>query len=318
MIMGEEEKAGHFLKPGKLFEEDKGLSKKERVFERKFDIFDKEKFEGERIYKLLKEDIESGEVFPALRVNRIDFYYEGGCILNYKSNGFFYNHDYLKYMGENYTSLNQGNYLIDNKIGLKEFYEDLKKGVSLRHTLKSNKSTERQILSQLDESTFKDKSKESIVLDVEIRFNKPNGKKCDLLLYNNKQQKLMLVEAKMEYNPEIKSKAIPPTPKVIDQVKEYSSWLTDRDTIKKQYSNYIEFINYVFGTNLNKGIKDICKKAKLIVFEKEKELDEKYKPILREELGSNNVLFTGINNVLITRSSETGIDIDKIWNELDE
>ena len=283
------------------------MSKNKRNFKKEFKGFDFNKFKEEEIYQLLKEDIKNGKIFPALRDNRIDFYYEGGRIFQYKSNRFSYNTDYFKYMGGKYTTINSENYMVDNNnFNLRSFYEDLKKGVRERFKNKNNEKTERQFLSKLYKYTYDSEESNTVVLDIEIRFNKGNGKKCDLMLYNNQLQKLMLVEAKVVGNKELVSDT---TPKVIDQVKEYSSWINEGvEIFTEQYSNYIEFMNSVFNKNFNTDVRDICKSAKLIVFEaKEKTITDQHKQKLKAGLGEGNVLFV----------SEDNIDIDEIWRKLD-
>lgn len=54
------------------------MSVKKGKFKREFNRFELNKFKGEKIYQFLEKDINNGEIFPALRDNRIDFYYEGG------------------------------------------------------------------------------------------------------------------------------------------------------------------------------------------------------------------------------------------------
>ncbi|ABR49258.1 hypothetical protein Amet_3119 [Alkaliphilus metalliredigens QYMF] len=288
------------------------MSEKERKFKRGFEGFDLSMFIGEEIYQYIKKDIDHGEIFPALRDNRIDFYYEGGCIFQYKNNRFSYNPAYLKYNEEKYKPQNSKNSIFKNhNFDLKTFYEDLKQGVKNRFTTKNNKETERQFLSRLYKSTHSCKESNTVVLDIEIRFNKVDGKKCDLMLYNNQKKKLMLVEAKVVGNKYLVSKT---TPKVIDQVREYSSWINEgAETFTKQYSYYIEFMNSVFDKNLNNDIKDICKSAKLIIFETEKKtIIDKHKQKLQVGLGKGNVWFVSKDK------SQENIDIDTIWKMLDK
>ena len=284
------------------------MSEKKGKFKKEFKGFDFNKFKEEEIYEFLKEDIENGDTFPALRDNRIDFYYEGGRIFQYKSNRFSYNSDYFKYMGKKYTTLDTTNHMFSSdSLGLRTFYEDLKKGVKNRFINKNNEKTERQFLGKLYKEAYDYKKSNTVVLDIEIRFNNGNGKKCDLMLYNNQLQKLMLVEAKVVGNKELVSDT---TPKVIDQVKEYSSWINEgAEIFTEQYSNYIEFMNSVFERNFINDVKDICKSAKLIVFEaKEKTIADQHKQKLEAGLGMGNVLFVRDDN----------IDINTIWKMLDK
>lgn len=288
-------------------------------FKREYKKFDLQKFKNEEIYSLLEEDIYCGKVFPALRANEIHFYYEGGRILTFNGGKFSYNTEYHKYMIDTYKD-SQSNFLINrpSELTLKQFYEDLKIGVCERHR-RSNKdeSNERQFLAKLYKSTYtKDSCTETTsdtkVLDIEMRFNKgKDRKKCDLVLYNCKLQKLMLVEAKLVDNQEIKSRS--GYPKVIQQVNRYTSWLDDENVLKEQYSNYVEFINAVFNTAFNKEIKDICKFAKLVVLKtnKQEELKQEHKDKLIDRLGMENVLFYSVDHI-------HNIKIDEIWNGLDK
>jgi hypothetical protein len=288
-------------------------------FKREYKKFDLQKFKNEEIFNLIENDISCGNIFPALRANEIHFYYEGGRIFTFNGGKFSYNTEYHKYMIGEYGE-SKNNFLINRpfELTLKQFYEDIKIGVYERHR-RSNKgeSNERQFLAELYKSTYtkdtyRKTTSDTKVLDIEMRFNKGNDeKKCDLVLYNNKLQKLMLVEAKLVDNPEIKSRS--DYPKVIQQVNRYTSWLDDENLLKEQYSSNIEFINTLFNTAFNKEIKDICKSAKLIVFKTniQKELKQEHKTKLVDRLGMENVLFYSVDDI-------KNINIDEIWNGLDK
>jgi hypothetical protein len=47
-----------------------------------------DKLQKEALFERLLPDIESGQVFPAIRLNRVDFYYGGGKLFTFDNMGF--------------------------------------------------------------------------------------------------------------------------------------------------------------------------------------------------------------------------------------
>ncbi len=285
---------------------------KNNGFTREYKKLNLNEIESHKIYEYIKKDINIGKVFPALRKDRIDFYYEGGCIIQYEKNEFSYNIEYFKHIGKEYYVISPNNYFISGqRFDILSLYDELKKGVKNKFN-NDGKKKERQFLCELYKYTYADRKSDTVVLDIEI-YNE--RKKCDLMLYNKKLQELMLVEAKVVGDGRISKQKKEDLPEVIKQVKEYTGWIDKGvGTFKEQYTNYITIMNRVFGIDFKSEIKDICKSAKLIVFEPEKPLGNDHKQKLVNNLGTENVLFANEENVL--NKDNSTIDIDKIWELL--
>ena len=164
------------------------------TFTRKFENFDFQKMSHEEIYKLIEPEINSGEIYPALRDNRIDFYYNGGRIYSYKNNGFSYNPEYLRYFDNKYLMLNRQNDLLNGNINLEKFHKDLKAAITnkFRSDKKKFDKKERSYLNTLYPYTYSKHGSAVKVLDIEVYIERT---KCDMVLYDSKAKTLQFVEA---------------------------------------------------------------------------------------------------------------------------
>lgn len=249
------------------------------------------------LFKLLKNDILSGIVFPAVRKNQLYFYYKGGCLFKYSNGAFTRDEAYKKY---------------DLGIfGLSD-YEAAKKQNENKFTNTKGSNKERQLLDSLNCNTFcSNKTFSTIVLDIEVNLNGTigGGKKCDLVLYNQQSFELMFVEGKIFSDSRINVKC-GLIPEVISQVNTYSAAVAEQEqTIIDQYANYIKIINNLFGTNYN-APKIIIQPAKLLVYETSCNLTENnlYSiDTVTSALGTNNVVWFKQNERPST---------DEIWNKL--
>ena len=249
------------------------------------------------LFNLLKKDIISGVVFPAVRKNQIYFYYEGGCLYKFSNGKFMRDKAFEKYGSETE--------------GLSS-YEIAKKQVENKFTNKMGNVKERRLLNALYRHTFcNERLNDTIVLDIEVNLNGKVacGKKCDLVLYNVPSGEIMFVEGKVFSDSRVNVKR-GNTPEVIEQVNEYSLAIEEQaQTIIKQYANHVDIVNYLFDTQYPTP-KKLVQPAKLLVYETPLNLTENnlYSiDTINATLGANNVVFV---------KQEERPSTDKIWNSL--
>lgn len=249
------------------------------------------------LFNLLKEDIASGVVFPAVRKNQIYFYYEGGCLYKFANGKFSRDKAYEKY-GCTIENISQ--------------YEAAKKQVKNKFTNIKGKDKERSLLNSLYSFTFgSDRLSETIVLDIEVNLNgdSARGKKCDMVLYNVPQGGLMFVEGKVFSDSRV-NVCCGNTPEVIGQVDTYSAAIAEqREAIISQYANYVDIINSLFGTHYSPP-RSLIQPTKLLVYDTPSNANGNNLhsiDAVTAALGKNNVFWVKQNERPST---------DEIWNSL--
>lgn len=166
------------------------------AFIRQFNNFDFQKMAQEEIYKFIEPEIQSGEIFPTLRDNRIDFYYNGGCIYQYKNKGFYCNPNYGKYLHGAVPSLTgESDYFIDSfsDINFGLLHSDLKKAIEKKFS-SAEHNAERSYLKNIYAYTYSRQDSAVKVLDIEVYID---GTKCDMVLWDSESKTLQFVEAKL-------------------------------------------------------------------------------------------------------------------------
>lgn len=249
------------------------------------------------LFNLLKNDIKRGIVFPAIRKNQIYFYYEGGCLYRFSNGSFSRDKAFEKYSCAT-EDLSP--------------YEMAKKQVENKFTNAKGNDKERRLLNALYCHTYNAACRcNTIVLDIEVNLNSliSRGKKCDLVLYNTLSRELMFVEGKVFYDRRVNVKC-GNMPEVIKQVNTYSAAVAEqKQTIIKQYENYIDIINSLFGTAYQKPER-LNQSAKLLVYE------TPLSPTDNNIYSIDNVTAAlGKNNVVWFKQNERP-SIDEIWNAL--
>ena len=249
------------------------------------------------LYNLLKKDISSGEVFPAVRNNQLYFYYRGGCLYKFSNGKFARDKAYAKY-GDNTADILT--------------YEPAKKQIENKFTNTKGISKERKLLDELNCHTFnRNRSTNVIVLDIEVNLNGTvgRGKKCDMVLYNLQSRALAFVEGKVFSDSRVNVKC-GAVPEVIQQVQTYSDAISEQEkTIIEQYANHVNIINGLFDTAYEAPL-TVIKPAKLLVYETPLSLTENNKY-------SINTINSSIkeNNVAWFKKGEKP-SIDEIWEGL--
>lgn len=211
---------------------------------------------GER----LVEDIRSGIVFPAIRNNRLDFYYGGGKLFSYASTGFLTHIKYASVITSPRSYVREGELPslspIDSFVSV---YDRIKENCALYS------GVEAQGVSDILKSFGRfvsGKAQSMIPLDIEICFDAadadpfevgpPRRRKdrIDILFYDMKKGVLRFCEAKHYSNGEIWSKASIP-PRVTGQLCRYKKQIAEReDSILVQYRTYIGLMNQLLGTSM--------------------------------------------------------------------
>ena len=225
------------------------------MFKRKFDFI--EELKREKVFKgeLLK-DIRSGEVFPAIRNNRVDFYYKGGKLFSFGKKGLS---THIKYAttpednGKNYITEKE---FSENRVALiKDFaidYCKIKRNCELYF-----KGSESAGVSHLYSGySFMKLRVDVVVLDVEISLESIEDRsqdRIDVLLYSRRHKTLKFVEAKLYANQEIRSNS---KPRVIKQIERYNEQIRIKENeILDAYKDYLEIVKELFDVTLNEPVK---------------------------------------------------------------
>ena len=256
------------------------------------------KFTGEsnaKLFEKLKDDVLKGEVFPAVRINELHFYYKGGCLFRFADGMFKRNKNYPKF-GVGYGHLPP--------------YEKAKKENEEKFKNSAGGESERQLLDRLCRHTFgPEKNTNVVVLDIEVNLSGQAVRKCDLVLLNTQTDEIMFVEGKVFSDSRV-NVAVSFTPEVIEQVNTYTAAIAaQRQTILEQYARDIEIINKLFNTSFRPPER-LIEPAKLLVYGTPQTTTKNGEYSIQKinaALGAGNVLW-------VPSSASPSLDI--IWNNL--
>lgn len=211
----------------------------------------------------IKLDCANGNVFLAIRDNRIDMYHNGGKLFGYDSSGF---KTHLKYASV--ITTNGKDYLSESELSSYRLASNFENNYPrIKENCSNYSGIEASGVSDLYHKHSYLSNSSVIVLDIEISFeslNKENKQdRIDILLLNKNSQTLKFVEAKHFSNKEIWSRTVP---KVIGQIKRYESQLAKRKSdILSEYAEYVKAINGIFDISLPVPT-DIDDKVTLLIF----------------------------------------------------
>ena len=180
--------------------------------------------------RLFKEklfpDIKKGAVFPAIRNDRVDFYYRGGKIFSF--DGKFHTH--IKY-----ASVYESNkdYISEEEMSkikpVKDFiegYDRIKENCYLHSGVEAS-----EISSVHSRYSYIEESPDVVVLDIEISFESlkedRRQDRIDLLLFNQAERCLRFYEAKHFSNNDIWSRE-GTKPKAIEQIRRYENQIRQK------------------------------------------------------------------------------------------
>ena len=227
-----------------------------------------EKLKNEELYKLkLYDDIKTGEVFPAVRGNTIDFYYKGGKLFGFDRKGFHTHIKYAAVLKHNRDSVTENE--LENLQPIQNFakgYDRIKENCALYSGVEAAGVS--NIYHKFSYAKAQQQH-DTVVLDIEVCFAKSADEKnegksrdrIDLLLLNKKEGLLRFYEAKHYSNPELWGKE-----GVSNQISRYEKQICNKDQIIEQYRRYITIVNSLFGVELPTAKLNIDPKVSLLVF----------------------------------------------------
>jgi hypothetical protein len=213
----------------------------------------------------LLPDLKKGEVFPAFRNNRIDFYYGGGKLFSYSDKGFV---THIKYAS---VLVGKHPYISEDELQKPEHIQSFAAGYArIKENCARYSGLEAIGVSAICagfKSIFKNDAQTIIPLDIEISFSTEieppmeeqsqignRTDRIDLLLFNTETKQLRFYEAKHNSNHELWPKGANP-PQVIEQLGRYQKLVTEnQQNIVKQYENYVDLLVQLFGDEMPKPL----------------------------------------------------------------
>ncbi len=275
------------------------MSEFKRCLDRKIisRLLDVDSYEGRIFKSLLYPRIMTGQIFMAVRVDKIDFYVGANRLMEYSGRCYKAN---AKIFDENETSR-----MVDIKKVFESGWEnDFDSMIEKCYGYTSNGSeqAERKIIQAF--FPVYDRKDKVIVLDREIRINDGNGRKCDWLLYNTGAGLLKFVEVKTADNSGIKrheNGTFDVTAQLAGYERQYE---THKEKITEQYQGYVDIINDMLKIQLPKPAGMLDTKAGLAIFGNKKEI--------HPELIRKHDPFMGEYKPEITSS------LEDIWNHFDQ
>jgi hypothetical protein len=269
--------------------------------ERSLDEDSFEGFESSPLYIRLRRDINNGEVFPAIRKRKIDFYYKGGNLFSYDTTFT----TLRKYAG---VAIAKGDNLKEEDLGgkarlIKDFvegYEQIKENCS------KFAQEEDAAISKIY-SGFSLAKRDSLVvaLDIEIVFQESRDDvkdQIDLLLYNKEERTLRFYEAKRYGNHQLRGRDLP---QVVAQVRRYEERiLAQSENIVRQYANYVRLANRLWDCGLQEP-KSLDNRVCLFIFD----FDED------QEHGALRQILNNLQGICYYKIGHVeNLDIRNMWN----
>ena len=249
----------------------------------------------------LKGDCEAGNVFLAIRKDRIGFYHKGGRLFEFDGQSFSTHVKYASVIDtdENYVTQDQLKEMrvIPNFLAR---YDRIKENCALYS------GDEAEGVSNLYAKSSYLCSESISVLDIEVAFKDDNKKleRIDVLLYDNDSQTLRFVEAKQFSNGDLHSAS---TPQIVEQIKSYEERIGHhKEKLIEEYGLCVDGLNQIFGKQLSRP-KAIDPKVSLLIFgfDKAQEKDGRFKKmcqVIREQ------------NILMYRIGGTeGLKAENVW-----
>ena len=217
-----------------------------------------DRLKGERLYQdHLLPDIREGKVFPAIRNNSVDFYFEGGNLFKY-SNSFRTRTIYSLVVSDGTSETISETDLPIKLIGnFSEGYSKIKANCRRYH-----KNKESSYVARLYHgSSYLLEQHNTVVLDIEIALagleTAREEDRIDFVLLNKRMKTLRFYEAKKRDNTSIQ---------VMEQIKTYERQVGEKkEEILRAYKDYAKSVHALFGFELCEPQR-VDPKVPLIVF----------------------------------------------------
>ena len=231
-------------------------------------LLDINTYEGKIFSSILVPRVMTGQIFMAIRDDKVDLYVGGNCFMSFSGQSFKAN---PKIFGKSSTSAMVN---VDRIFPLNwtDIVDDLVRQCYEYSSVNSTQA-ERKII-QAYFPIYENLNNKIFVLDREIRINDGTGKKCDWLLYNTETCQLKFVEVKTGSNKDLMKRS-DGTFDVSAQLDVYSRQYAEHsDEIVTQYGKYIEILNKLLGLHFDKPKGLLDTKAGLAVFAGNQEIDK--------------------------------------------
>jgi len=211
----------------------------------------------------LKDDCKNGDVFLAIRNNKIELYYKGGLLFEYSNDCFKTHHKYASVIKES-----KGKYISESDLSQLRLISDFISGYDrIKENCSMYAKKEAKEISKITKNYSYLSDHNVIVLDIEASFegltNEKKQDRVDIIVFNKETAALKFVEAKLFSNQELKSTN---EPRVINQLQNYNEQIANSgDMILKEYESHVNLLNTLFGLELPKPEK-IEPKTELLIF----------------------------------------------------
>lgn len=275
-------------------------------------------FNDELIEQLLKsdlyvhrisKDIRTGDVFPAIRTERMDFYHKGGKLFTFDKDGF---KTHIKYASV-YKS--KDDYVSESKImGLERItsfvdgYARIKENCSLY-----SGSESAGVADIYSRYSYVISRSSAVVLDIEVSLKSldPSKKqdRIDILLLDKNKKRLIFCEAKNFLNKEI----WPPkgtSPEVANQIRRYEEQIKSKgNNILEQYRYYIDSVREIFPIIDLPYPDSICLSVLLMVFgfDRDQLSGKRFNDLFKANL-PENIMYYAIGDI-------SGLKIESVFKK---
>jgi len=193
-------------------------------------------------------------VFPAVRNDKIDFYWGGGNLFSYnQSSGFSTNHKYASVLLGN-----SGNYVSESALKNREvrLIENFCDGYErIKENCERYSGPEALGVSSLYKrfSCARKEASSVVILDIEASFARDESQekdRIDIVLFDTKSKMIRFVEAK-HYSNNASLRVSEGDPAVVDQIQGYRDQLQGKEkAILDAYRNHVQVINALFSVNI--------------------------------------------------------------------
>lgn len=225
------------------------------VFKRFLDQEVRVALERAPLYMQLLPDIEeSGEVFPAIRNEAIDFYHRGGSLFSFDKQGFKTHIKYASAYKEHSKDYVTESMLerVEKIRSFTEAYKRIKENCALYAGVEAQGIS--KIYANYSYARKKTAQSDIVVLDIEISLKAieedRSQDRIDLLLYEKGRQRLIFCEAKHFSNGEIWAEEGQDIP-VVQQIRRYADQIKDkRERLLEAYTDYVGIVNDLFQLSL--------------------------------------------------------------------
>lgn len=226
-----------------------------------------EKFLKEPLWtNLLLKDCRSGDVFLAIRKNRIDLYHKGGKLFSYDKDGF---KTHVKYAS---VIQSKSDYLTEAELEkCTPIFSFIENYARIKENCSKFSGVEALGLATLYKKRSYLTDSNVVVLDIELSLKSEDEDRTqdriDLVLYNRQERTLRFVEAKHFSNSAIWAKEVP---KVVFQIEGYKKQvLARKNELIEGYKDYMALLKRIFEASKLSDMpepKNIDDRVPLLIF----------------------------------------------------